>query len=73
MTWGAWLDPGGAVLKCPHHLGKALLDLQLKLPLLMQLAQQRQSALYKIPDAHPKSLASLYDAISLYFRVPHFE
>ncbi|KAI9512728.1 transcription factor/nuclear export subunit protein 2-domain-containing protein [Russula earlei] len=59
---GARLDPGDAVLKGPQRLGKALLESQLALPLLVQVAQQRQSAVYKIPDAHLKSLASLYDA-----------
>ncbi|KAH9077515.1 transcription factor/nuclear export subunit protein 2-domain-containing protein [Lactarius deliciosus] len=59
---GARLDPGDAVLKGPQRLGKALLDSQLALPLLVQVAQQRQSAVYKIPDAHLKSLAGLYDA-----------
>lgn len=62
---GARLDPGDAVLKGPQRLGKALLDSQLALPLLVQVAQQRQSAVHKIPDAHLKSLASLYDTVSL--------
>ena len=62
-TRGARLDPGDAVLKGPQRLGKALLDSQLALPLLVQVAQQRQSAVHKIPDAHLKSLASLYDAV----------
>jgi THO complex subunit 2 len=61
---GARLDPGDAVLKGPQRLGKALLESQLALPLLVQVAQQRQSAVHKIPDAHLKSLASLYDAVS---------
>jgi THO complex subunit 2 len=61
---GARLDPGDAVLKGPQRLGKALLDSQIALPLLVQVAQQRQSAVYKIPDAHLKSLASLYDTVS---------
>ena len=60
---GARLDPGDAVLKGPQHLGKALLDLQLALPLLVQVTQQRQSAAHKIPNAHLKSFASLYDAV----------
>ena len=63
-TRGARLDPGDAVLKGPQRLGKALLDSQLALPLLVQVAQQRQSAVHKIHDAHLKSLASLYDAVS---------
>ncbi|KAI0312477.1 transcription factor/nuclear export subunit protein 2-domain-containing protein [Amylostereum chailletii] len=60
-TRGARLDPGDAVLKGPTRLGKALLDSSLALPLLIQVAQQRQSAVFKIQDAHLKSLASLYD------------
>ena len=40
LTWGAWLDPGDAVLKGPQHLGKALLDSQLTLPLLVQVAAE---------------------------------
>ncbi|KAI0047273.1 hypothetical protein FA95DRAFT_1664524 [Auriscalpium vulgare] len=60
-TRGARLDPGDAVLKGPQRLGKALLDSSLALPLLIQVAQQRQSAVFKIQDAHLKSLASLYD------------
>jgi THO complex subunit 2 len=63
-TRGARLDPGDAVLKGPQRLGKALLESRLALPLLVQVAQQRQSAVHKIPDAHLKSLASLYDAVS---------
>jgi THO complex subunit 2 len=69
---GARLDPGDAVLKGPQRLGKALLDSQLALPLLVQVAQQRQSAVHKIPDAHLKSLASLYDNVSFYSRALYF-
>ena len=60
-TRGARLDPGDAVLKGPQRLGKALLDSNLALPLLIQVAQQRQACVFKAPDAHLKSLASLYD------------
>jgi hypothetical protein len=67
---GARLDPGDAVLKGPQRLGKALLDSQLALPLLVQVAQQRQSAVYRIPDAHLKSLASLYDTVGRFHRAP---
>jgi THO complex subunit 2 len=63
-TRGARLDPGDAVLKGPQRLGKTLLDSSLALPLLVQVAQQRQSCVYKAPDAHLKSLASLFDAVS---------
>jgi THO complex subunit 2 len=64
-TRGARLDPGDAVLKGPQRLGKTLLDSNLALPLLVQVAQQRQSCVYKAPDAHLKSLASLFDAVSV--------
>jgi THO complex subunit 2 len=62
-TRGARLDPGDAVLKGPQRLGKALLDSSLALPLLIQVAQQRQSCVFRATDAHLKSLASLYDAV----------
>lgn len=62
-TRGARLDPGDAVLKGPYRLGRALLESSLALPLLIQVAQQRQSCVYKAPDAHLKSLAGLYDAV----------
>jgi THO complex subunit 2 len=70
---GARLDPGDAVLKGPQRLGKALLDSQIALPLLVQVAQQRQSAVHKIPDAHLKSLASLYDTVSFYSHALYLE
>jgi THO complex subunit 2 len=62
-TRGARLDPGDAVLKGPQRLGKALLDSSLGLPLLIQVAQQRQACVFQAPDAHLKSLASLYDTV----------
>jgi THO complex subunit 2 len=66
-TRGARLDPGDAVLK---RLGKALLDSSLALPLLIQVAQQRQSCVFQAQDAHLKSLASLYDTVCLHQTVP---
>ncbi|KAM6495643.1 Transcription factor/nuclear export subunit protein 2 domain containing protein [Amanita muscaria] len=60
-TRGARLDPGDAGMKGPQRLGKALLDSNLALPLLIQVAQQRQACVFKAPDTHLKSLASLYD------------
>ncbi|KAI0776038.1 transcription factor/nuclear export subunit protein 2-domain-containing protein [Trametes elegans] len=60
-TRGARLDPTDAVLKGPQRLGKALLDSSLALPLLIQVAQQRQACVFRAPDAHLKSLASLFD------------
>ena len=63
-TRGARLDPGDAVLKGPQRLGRTLLESNLALPLLIQVAQQRQSCVFKAPNAHLKSLASLYDTVS---------
>ncbi|KAG6378421.1 transcription factor/nuclear export subunit protein 2-domain-containing protein [Boletus reticuloceps] len=60
-TRGARLDPGDAILKGPQRLGKSLLETSLALPLLIQVAQQRQSCVFKAPDTHLKSLASLFD------------
>ncbi|KAG2148090.1 transcription factor/nuclear export subunit protein 2-domain-containing protein [Suillus clintonianus] len=60
-TRGARLDPGDAVLKGPQRLGKTMLETNLALALLIQVAQQRQSCVFKAPDAHLKSLASLFD------------
>lgn len=62
-TRGARLDPGDATLKGPQRLGRGLLDSSLALPLLIQVAQQRQACVYKAPNAHLKSLAGLYDAV----------
>lgn len=62
-TRGARLDPGDATLRGPQRLGKGLLDSSLALPLLIQVAQQRQACVFKAPDAHIKSLASLYDTV----------
>ncbi|KAF4602377.1 THO complex subunit 2 [Pleurotus pulmonarius] len=61
-TRGARLDAGEAVLRGPQRLAKGLLESDLALPLLIQVAQQRQSSIFKATDAHLKSLASLYDA-----------
>lgn len=64
-TRGARLDPREAKYGSLLRLGKALLDSALALPLLVQVAQQRQSCVFQAPDAHPKSLASLFDTVSL--------
>lgn len=58
---GARLDPGDAVLKGPQRLGRSLLESSLALPLLIQVAQQRQACVFNARDTHLKSLASLYD------------
>lgn len=65
VTRGAKLDPGDATLKGPQRLGKSLIDSGLALPLLIQVAQQRQSAVFTASDAHLKSLAGLFDTVRL--------
>lgn len=60
---GARLDPGDAILKGPQRLGRSLLESSLALPLLIQVAQQRDSCVFRAPDAHLKTLASLYDTV----------
>jgi len=62
-TRGARLDPGEVTLRGPQRLGKTLLDSSLALPLLIQVAQQRQSCVFAAHDTHLKSLASLYDVV----------
>lgn len=62
-TRGARMDPGEVTLRGPQRLGKTLLDSSLALPLLIQVAQQRQSCVFTAHDTHLKSLASLYDAV----------
>lgn len=63
-TRGARLDPADVTLKGPYRLGRALLDSSLALPLLIQVAQQRQACVFQAPDAYLKSLASLFDTVS---------
>ena len=65
-TRGARLEPVDATLKAPQRLGKSLVEGSLALPLLIQVAQQRQSAIFQARDAHLKSLASLYDTVRNY-------
>ncbi|KXN87957.1 THO complex subunit 2 [Leucoagaricus sp. SymC.cos] len=62
-TRGARLDTSESNLKGPQRLGRSLLEApSLALPLLVQVAQQRQACVFKAPDTHLKSLASLFDA-----------
>ncbi|KIY45922.1 hypothetical protein FISHEDRAFT_76157 [Fistulina hepatica ATCC 64428] len=61
-TRGARMDPADATLKGPQRIGKTLMDSGLAKPLLILVAQHRQSCVYITHDAHIKSLASLFDA-----------
>ncbi|EPQ59661.1 hypothetical protein GLOTRDRAFT_136479 [Gloeophyllum trabeum ATCC 11539] len=61
-TRGARQDPGDAALKGPVRLARALLDSGLALPLLIQVAQLRQSCVFTGKDTHLKALAGLFDA-----------
>jgi len=58
---GARPDPGDAVLvlKGPQRINEEPVDPQLAFPLIVRVAQQRRSAVHKIPDANLKSLAIL--------------
>ncbi len=69
-TRGARLDPREAKYGNLQRLGKVLLDSSLALPLLVQVAQQRQSCVFRAPDAHPKSLASLFDTVRPIIALP---
>ena len=63
-TRGARLDTGESNLRGPQRLGRSLLEApSLALPLLIQVAQQRQACVFRASDAHLKSLASLFDAV----------
>ena len=62
---GATADPGDLTMRGPQRLGKALVDSGYALPLLIQVAQQRQACLFATKDAPLKSLAGLFDAVCL--------
>lgn len=62
---GAGFDVTEAALKGAPRLGRALIDTNLALPLLIQVAQQRQACVYKVKEGHLKSLGFLYDAVCL--------
>ena len=64
-TRGARLDIERVRFRGPERLGSALADSGLAQPLLIQLAQQRQSCVFTAPETHLKSLASLYDTVSI--------
>lgn len=55
----------GAVLKAQRKLGGALLDSSLGLPLLIQVAQQRQACVFNARDTHVKALGNLFDEVSI--------
>lgn len=63
---GAGFDVAEALLKGAPRLGRALIESKLAFPLLIQVAQQRQACVFKTRDAHLKSIAGLYDAVSSY-------
>ena len=56
------MDVSEVSLRGTQRLGKALIGTKLALPILAQVAQQRQACVYKARDAHLKSIAYLYDA-----------
>ncbi|KAJ3795196.1 transcription factor/nuclear export subunit protein 2-domain-containing protein [Lentinula aff. detonsa] len=60
-TRGARMDPAEGSRASLQRLGQGLIDTSLALPLLIQVAQQRQSSVFLARDAHIKSLAGLFD------------
>ncbi len=66
-TRGSKADPHDNNMRGPMRFGKALIDTQLARPILIQLAQQRQSAIFTNNTTHLKSLGSLYDTVSAYY------
>ena len=65
-THGAQLDLDDVVLEGSQRLGKDLLDSLLTLPLLIQVAQKWQSAVFQTQDAHLTLLVSLYEMVRLF-------
>lgn len=59
---GANLDASEAGWRGPQRLGRTLVESNLAFPILVQVAQQRQACIFRAKDAHPKSLAFLFDA-----------
>lgn len=64
-TRGARMDPTEGSRASLQRLGQGLIDTSLALPLLIHVAQQRQSCVFLARDAHLKSLAGLFDTVSL--------
>jgi THO complex subunit 2 len=63
-TRGAMRELNDAVTKSTlRRLGKALTDTGLALPLLIQVAQQRQACVYQTSNVELKALANLYDEV----------
>ena len=62
-TRGSRSDPNDR--KIAVRLGKVLLESGLALPLLIQIAQQRQACIYHAANTPLKSLASLYDQVGV--------
>ncbi|KAF5393664.1 hypothetical protein D9757_000298 [Collybiopsis confluens] len=60
-TRGARMDPTDSTRGSLQRLGTTLIETSLALPLLIQVAQQRQSAVFLARDAYLKSLAGLFD------------
>ena len=60
---GARLNPSDAGYKAPQRLGRALLDSNTAIPLLILTAQQRQSCVFIHSNSHVKALANSYDLV----------
>lgn len=64
---GARLNPSDAGYKGPQRLGRALLESSTALPLLILIAQQRQSCVFQNASSHVKALASTFDLVCTLF------
>ncbi len=60
---GAGFEHSEASLKGSARLEKTLVETKLAFPLLVQVAQQRQTCIFKAKDAHLKSIAYLFDTV----------
>lgn len=62
---GARANPKEANKSGGPRLGRMLMDNDLALPLLVQVAQQRQACLFKAPNTHLKALSGLFDTVRI--------
>jgi len=63
-TRGAKSEIKDLKLKGPERLTKTIINSSLALPLLVQVAQQRQACVFKAGSTYLKSLSGLFDAVS---------
>jgi len=62
-TRGAKSEIKDLKLKGPERLTKTIINSSLALPLLVQVAQQRQACVFKAGSTYLKSLSGMFDAV----------